>query len=81
MLSETGLIDLVINPGEPPKKMGHFVLSDESSNTWETNLDLADCANKHVRTILSNQTLTEGILIANSIPFNKRDFLQDPYFR
>ena len=61
--------------------MGHFVLSDESSNTWKTNLDLADCANKHIRTIVSNQTLTEGILIANSISLNKRYFLQDPYLR
>ena len=64
-LRETYLTDPVINPAEPPKKIGCFELSDDSYNIWGIN---SDYANKHIKTFLSNQTLIEGILSANPIP-------------
>ena len=77
-----GLTDPVINPAEPPKKIGRFGLSEDSSNTWEIYLDLVDHANKDTETFASYQTLIEGILSANPIPSNiKRIFLLDLYFR
>ena len=62
--------------------MGCFELSHNSSNTWQINSDLPDYANKHIKIFELNQTLIEGILSANSIPFNiKGDFLLVPYLR
>lgn len=56
--------------------MGCLELSDDSSNTWEINSDSVDYANHEIKTFVSNQTLKEGILSANSILFNiTGDFL------
>ena len=56
--------------------MGCFELSDGSSNTWETNSDSADSANKHIKSFVSNQTLIEDILSMNPTASNiKEGFL------
>ena len=39
--------------------MEHFELSDDSGNTWKINSDLADYANKHIKTFVSKHTLIE----------------------
>ena len=67
-LSEIRLTDLVIDAVEPPKKMGRFQLSDDSSNTREINSDSADHTNKYINTFVSNQRLI-GYFECESYPF------------
>ena len=50
--------------------MGRFELSHDSRNTWKINSDLADYANKHIKTFVSNNTSIEVVLIVNHIPSN-----------
>ena len=66
-LRETNLADPPTDTAEPPKKIGGFDLSFDSSSSGEIKPEIADYANKHIRNDLTNQTLLEGILAKNPI--------------